>query len=130
MVAMARVGIFGGSFDPIHVGHLILAREAMEQLVLDRVIFIPAGISPHKLHRTPASAEVRLEMVRAAVEEEPGFEVDDCEVRREGPSFTIDLDAPEKSKILALIQMNDPDKAGAALIHEKARKAEHAAFAA
>jgi nicotinate-nucleotide adenylyltransferase len=85
-----KTGLFGGSFDPIHVGHLILAREAREQLGLDRVIFIPAGISPHKLHRTPASAEVRLEMVRAAIEGEPGFEVDDCEVGREGPSFTID----------------------------------------
>jgi nicotinate-nucleotide adenylyltransferase len=87
---MARIGLFGGSFDPIHVGHLILAREAKEQLSLDRVIFIPAAISPHKLHRTLAPAEARLEMVRAAVGDEPGFEVDDCELRREGPSFTID----------------------------------------
>jgi nicotinate-nucleotide adenylyltransferase len=90
MIAMARVGLFGGSFDPIHVGHLILAREAKEQLGLDRVIFIPAAISPHKLHREPASAEARLEMVRAAIGGEPGFEVEDCELHREGPSFTID----------------------------------------
>ncbi|MGH8048526.1 MAG: nicotinate-nucleotide adenylyltransferase [Chthoniobacterales bacterium] len=87
---MARVGLFGGSFDPIHVGHLILARDAKEQLGLERVIFIPAAISPHKLHREPAPAEARLEMVRAAVEGEPGFEVEDCEIGREGPSFTID----------------------------------------
>ncbi len=88
---MARkTGLFGGSFDPIHIGHLILAREALEQLGLDRVIFIPAAISPHKLDRMPAPAEARLEMVRAAVEGEPGFEVETCELGREGPSFTID----------------------------------------
>lgn len=85
-----KTGLFGGSFDPIHIGHLILAREALEQLGLDRVIFIPAAISPHKLHREPAPAGARLEMVRAAVEGEPGFEVEDCELGREGPSFTID----------------------------------------
>lgn len=87
-----RTGLFGGSFDPIHVGHLILARDAREQLGLDRVIFIPAAISPHKLRRepAPAPAKARLEMVRAAVEGEPGFEVEGCELGREGPSFTID----------------------------------------
>lgn len=85
-----KTGLFGGSFDPIHVGHLILAREAREQLGLDRVIFIPAGISPHKLDREPAPAELRLAMVRAAVAGEPGFEVEDCELRREGPSFTVE----------------------------------------
>jgi nicotinate-nucleotide adenylyltransferase len=84
-----RVGLFGGSFDPIHIGHLILAREAREQLGLDRVIFIPAAISPHKLDREPAPAHARLEMVRAAVEGEPGFEVDDSEIQRDGPSYTI-----------------------------------------
>ncbi len=85
-----RTGLFGGSFDPIHVGHLILARDALEQLGLDRVIFIPAAISPHKLHREPAPAEARLEMVRAAVAGEQEFEVEDCELGRAGPSFTID----------------------------------------
>jgi nicotinate-nucleotide adenylyltransferase len=85
-----RIGLFGGSFDPIHIGHLVLAREAREQLELDRVIFIPAAISPHKLHREPAPAEARLEMVRAAIAGEPGFEADDCELTREGPSYTVD----------------------------------------
>lgn len=80
----------GGSFDPVHHGHLILAREAMEMLGLEKVVFIPAAQSPHKLDRIPAPAEDRLEMLRAAVEGEPGFEVDDCELRREPPSFTID----------------------------------------
>ena len=85
-----RIGLFGGSFDPIHIGHLVLAREAREQLELDRVIFIPAAISPHKLHREPAPAEARLEMVCAAIAGEPGFEADDCELTREGPSYTVD----------------------------------------
>lgn len=85
-----RTGLFGGSFDPIHVGHLLLAREAKEQLGLDRVIFIVAAISPHKLDRTPAPAADRLAMVRAAVAGEPGFEVEDGELTREGPSFTVD----------------------------------------
>jgi nicotinate-nucleotide adenylyltransferase len=91
MTGMAqRTGLFGGSFDPIHIGHLIPAREAREQLGLDRIIFIPATVSPHKLHRQPAPAADRLEMLRAAVEDEPGFEVDDCELQRTGPSFTIE----------------------------------------
>ncbi|MGC1479200.1 MAG: adenylyltransferase/cytidyltransferase family protein, partial [Chthoniobacterales bacterium] len=64
---MERIGLFGGSFDPIHCGHLILAREAGERLGLDRVVLIPAGVSPFKLEAPPASAAVRLEMVRAAV---------------------------------------------------------------
>jgi nicotinate-nucleotide adenylyltransferase len=85
-----RTALYGGSFDPIHHGHLILAREAMEQLALDRVVFIPAAQSPHKLARIPAPPQVRLSMVRAAVAGEPRFECDDSEVKREGPSFTVD----------------------------------------
>jgi nicotinate-nucleotide adenylyltransferase len=88
--AAKRVGLYGGSFDPIHFGHLILARDAKEQLGLDGVIFIPAAVSPHKLDRPPAPAEARLEMVAVAIEGDEGFEVDDCELRRSGASFTID----------------------------------------
>jgi len=84
-----RLGLYGGSFDPIHHGHLILAREAREQLGLDRVIFIPAAVSPHKLVQPPAPAEFRLEMVRASIDGEPGFEVDDLEIRRPPPSYSI-----------------------------------------
>ena len=90
MIPLRKIGLYGGSFDPIHHGHLILAREALEKLGLDRVIFIPAGISPHKLARPPAPAELRCEMVAAAIDGEPGFAWDDCEVRREGLSFAID----------------------------------------
>lgn len=85
-----KIGLYGGSFDPIHNGHLILARDAMERLELDRVVFLPARISPHKLDRSPAPPEARCEMLAAAIKGEPGFEMDACEVEREGPSFTID----------------------------------------
>ncbi len=85
-----KLALYGGTFDPIHHGHLILAREAMEQLGLDRVVFVPAAQSPHKLHREPAPPCVRLEMVQAAVSGEPGFTCDDAEAERPGPSFTID----------------------------------------
>ena len=85
-----RTALYGGSFDPIHHGHLILAREAMEQLALDRVVFIPAAQSPHKLARIPAPPQVRLAMVRAAIAGEPRFECDPSEAEREGPSFSVD----------------------------------------
>ena len=86
-----RVGLFGGSFDPIHLGHLILAEAAMEELQLDRIIFIPAGVSPFKTGSPPgASSGKRLSMVLEAIKDEPRFSVDDRELRREGPSFTID----------------------------------------
>jgi nicotinate-nucleotide adenylyltransferase len=86
-----RVGLFGGSFDPIHLGHLILAESAMEELQLDRIIFIPAGVSPFKKDRPPgASSEQRLSMVREAIKEESRFSVDERELRRAGPSYTID----------------------------------------
>jgi nicotinate-nucleotide adenylyltransferase len=85
-----KIGLYGGSFDPIHNGHLILARDAMERLELDRVVFLPARISPHKLDRPPASPEARCAMVAAAIEGEAGLFMDDCEITRDGPSFTID----------------------------------------
>ena len=85
-----KLAFFGGTFDPIHLGHLILARTALEQLGLDRVVFIPAALSPHKLASQPAPAQVRLDMVRAAIAGEQAFECDGSEVDRAGPSFTID----------------------------------------
>jgi nicotinate-nucleotide adenylyltransferase len=95
---MMRTALYGGSFDPIHHGHLILAREAMEQLALDRVIFIPAAQSPFKLDRAPAPAAVRLAMVRAAIAGETRFECDASEIGREGPSFTVDTVEAWKQK--------------------------------
>jgi nicotinate-nucleotide adenylyltransferase len=85
-----RIGILGGSFDPIHHGHLILARAAKEELGLNRVLLMPANKSPHKTDTKPATAEDRLEMVRLAIEGEEGFEASDVELRRPAPSYTVE----------------------------------------
>ena len=86
-----RIGLFGGSFDPVHHGHLLLAQDAVEQLRLDRLFFIPAAINPHKLDAAPqASPRLRLEMLREATRMQPLFSIDTLELEREGPSFTID----------------------------------------
>ena len=85
-----RVGVFGGTFDPPHVGHLILAEACREQLQLDKVLFIPAGDPWRKAGRDIAPAQHRLAMTRLAIESNNAFEVDDCEIVREGPSYSID----------------------------------------
>lgn len=85
-----KIGLYGGSFDPIHHGHLILAREAREQLALDRVLFIPAAHSPHKLATTPTSGETRRDMLAAALADEPDFFQEECDLHRAGPSFAIE----------------------------------------
>ena len=86
-----RVGVFGGTFDPIHTGHLISAQAALEELNLDRIVFIPAALSPHKTNLPPnVSSEDRVEMMRLAIDGEPRFSIDDRELLREGPSYTID----------------------------------------
>ena len=85
-----NLALYGGTFDPVHHGHLILAREALEQLGLDRVIFIPAGLSPHKLARTPAPGAIRRALLAAALADEPRFALDDSELHLPGPNFTSD----------------------------------------
>jgi nicotinate-nucleotide adenylyltransferase len=85
-----RLGVLGGTFDPPHVGHLIVASDVCAALELDRLRFIPAATPPHKRGRVHASAELRLEMVRAATAADPRFEVDDLELRREGESYSAD----------------------------------------
>ena len=87
-----RIGILGGTFDPIHEGHLALGRAAVKQLELDRLIFVPAFRHPleQKESNTVAPAQARLEMVKLVTKEESGFEVSDCEIKREGISYTID----------------------------------------
>jgi len=85
-----KIGLFGGTFDPVHHGHLILARDAIELLGLESVIFIPAAISPHKLERAPTLSEARLEMLRAAIADEPRFLVDPLELQRPPPSYTAE----------------------------------------
>jgi nicotinate-nucleotide adenylyltransferase len=86
---LRKIGIYGGTFDPIHHGHLILAREAFETLGFEKVIFVPAAASP--LKGSPmATAQIRLSMLQAAIESETGFTLDDCELRRPPPSYAID----------------------------------------
>ena len=85
-----RLAIFGGSFDPPHVGHLLAAGDAADHLALDRVIFVPAATQPLKAGRATASAPDRLAMVRLLVEGDARFEVSDVEVNRPGLSFTVD----------------------------------------
>jgi nicotinate-nucleotide adenylyltransferase len=87
---VARTAVFGGSFNPIHLGHLLMADEMLERLRLTRVVFVPAAAPPHKPASMLAPAEHRYEMVRLAVAGHPGFEVSDIELRRRGPSFTVD----------------------------------------
>jgi nicotinate-nucleotide adenylyltransferase len=87
---LKKIAIYGGTFDPIHHAHLILAREAIELLDLDKVILVPAAISPLKKSAPVASGEVRLEMVQAAIKGEPEFEANECELLRPPPSYTID----------------------------------------
>lgn len=86
---MQKIGIYGGTFDPIHYAHLILARFALEKFALERIIFVPARVSPYK-NDSLASPETRLQMLRSAIEEESQFEIDDCELHRAPPSYTID----------------------------------------
>ncbi|MCI8553699.1 MAG: nicotinate (nicotinamide) nucleotide adenylyltransferase [Clostridiales bacterium] len=85
-----KIALFGGAFDPIHCGHLRLAREFARRLHFDRVLLMPTDIPPHKLRADMAPAEDRLAMCRLAVKDEPLFEVSDLEIRRGGASFTAD----------------------------------------
>lgn len=86
-----RIGVFGGTFDPPHVGHLLLAADASEALRLDLLIFVPAGAQPFKVDTPPlAAGPDRLEMVRLAVSGNPKYAVDDAEINREGLSYTVD----------------------------------------
>lgn len=83
-----RLGVLGGTFDPPHVGHAIVAQEVVEALDLDRLLVVPAGIPPHREACFPAT--LRWELVRDLFEGAPAIEVSDLELRREGPSYTVD----------------------------------------
>jgi nicotinate-nucleotide adenylyltransferase len=86
-----RIGVFGGTFDPPHIGHLLLAADARDALHLDRLIFVPAGTQPFKAHEPPvASGQDRLEMLRLAVADDANYMVDDAEISRAGLSYTVD----------------------------------------
>ena len=85
-----RIGVMGGSFDPPHFGHLVVAQDALEVLGLSGVVFVPAARPPHKLHLSQSSALDRLEMTRLAVSDDARFSVSDMEIRRGGVSYTLD----------------------------------------
>ena len=85
-----RIGILGGTFNPIHLGHLLTAQDALEQLGLERVIFIPSATPPHKVVDKLATGRDRLRMIKLAIRGNDQFEVDDIEIKRGGKSYTVD----------------------------------------
>ena len=85
-----RIGIYGGTFNPVHHGHLILARQALEEFKLDRLVFVPAAESPFKIQNHSAPAGDRLAMLRLAIAGEDDFSVDPLEIERGGISYSID----------------------------------------
>ena len=87
---MLKIGIYGGTFDPVHHGHLILSRQACEEHGFDQLIFVPAALSPFKKTQAQATGELRLEMLRAAIQRQNDFIADDCELKRRPPSYSID----------------------------------------
>jgi nicotinate-nucleotide adenylyltransferase len=88
--APPRIALYGGSFDPVHLGHLLVAQAALEELSLDRLLFIPAAQSPFKPGTVPAAATDRLRWLRLALAGRPEYGLDDREIRRGGVSYTID----------------------------------------
>jgi nicotinate-nucleotide adenylyltransferase len=89
-VRRVKIGFLGGSFDPVHFGHLLAAQDVYEQYSLDRLVLVPAAQAPLKPNDVQSSAEDRLAMLRAAVEWDKRFEISDLELRRGGVSYTID----------------------------------------
>jgi nicotinate-nucleotide adenylyltransferase len=85
-----RLGILGGTFDPVHIGHLIMAEEVRARLSLQQVVFVPAQVSPLKLGDLSAPPERRLRMVELAIQDNPHFAVSRIDLDRKGPSFTVD----------------------------------------
>jgi nicotinate-nucleotide adenylyltransferase len=89
-IPVKRIGLFGGSFDPVHLGHLLVAQAAREELDLTRLVFIPAAQSPFKPEQQPTAAPQRLRLLRLALAGKTWCEVDEQELRRGGVSYTID----------------------------------------
>src|SRR4030067_3552395 len=106
-----QIGILGGTFDPPHIAHLIIAQAILEKLKLDEIRFIPSNIPPHKKNDTITPARHRFEMLKLAVSGHPRFKVSDLEVKRGGISYTIDtlreLSLPKSKKKLYLILGSD-----------------------
>jgi len=95
------LGILGGTFDPVHIAHLAVAEEARQTLGLEGVLFIPAGLPPHKLDRTITPGEDRLAMIRLAIDGNSAFSASRIELDRDGPSYTVDTLAALRDERLA-----------------------------
>jgi len=89
-MAAQRIGLFGGSFDPVHLGHVMVARAALEELHLDRLYIVPAAQSPFKPNQKPAAADARVQLLRLAFDGQTNCEIDTQEIERDGVSYTID----------------------------------------
>jgi nicotinate-nucleotide adenylyltransferase len=89
-LALKKIGLFGGTFNPIHLGHLTVARDVREGFDLDKIWLIPSAMPPHKKMKQVAEASDRLEMIRIAIADNPNLSVSDVELKRSGPSYTID----------------------------------------
>jgi len=87
---MKRIGILGGTFNPIHIGHLAIAEWSYEKLKLDKVIFVPTYLPPHKSSRGVIDAKTRYKMVELAIKDNPHFEISDFEIKKGGKSYSID----------------------------------------
>jgi nicotinate-nucleotide adenylyltransferase len=112
-----RLGLYGGTFDPVHHGHLILAHDALEQLQLDAVLFIPCGQSPFKDRKPRATDAQRLALLRAALKSEPRLWLSRCEIDRPAPSYAIDTateigEAFPRAKLFWLIGADQVAKLG------------------
>jgi len=84
-----RIAIYGGTFDPIHYAHLVIAEHAVEQLKLDKIILVPSYVPPHKQNKVISQSSYRLKMTQMAVADNPNFEVSDYEINKKGTSFTV-----------------------------------------
>ena len=85
-----RIGILGGTFDPVHIGHMAIAQKALEKCRLDKVIFVPSALPPHKKIARLASSRDRYQMVALAIQSNPRFEISDYEIKKGGKSYSVD----------------------------------------
>ena len=99
MLKTTQIGLFGGTFDPIHYGHLRVAVEVRSAYGLNKIYIIPAALSPHKISCSMADAKDRFQMIRDAVSKDPGFKVSDVELKRDKPSYTIETVSYFKSTL-------------------------------
>lgn len=100
-----RIGILGGTFDPIHYGHLVAGEEARRALGLERVLFVPASRPPHKLDYRVSPSKLRVEMVRLAIADNPAFELSTVDIDRSGYSYTVDTIALLQQQLGAEVEL-------------------------